>query len=114
MPTKKKPTAVYFPTIVGPDGYAPAFACGNHQPSHLAKSLKQLMKLSQTYGCRRFHMRVATAATEVAPPAGLPTFICGNHHPQHIANSMSELMSLRTLHGCADFKAVHSFSLIPE
>lgn len=100
MPAKKKSrAALRFPTIVGRDGLPLTFICGNHHPPHIAKSIKRLLELSQTLGCRKFRV---LERPEEAPP----TFACGNHEPAHIANSTQEMEDLKNTEGCTNFHVI--------
>lgn len=56
--TPETPAGSMYPKVIGPDGSPPTFKCGNHTKPHIAKSIKQMMKLCSTKGCRTFYVVV--------------------------------------------------------
>jgi hypothetical protein len=58
--TPETDSGTMYPKVVGPDGTPPTFMCGNHQKPHIAKSIKQMMKLQSKKGCRKFYVIIKT------------------------------------------------------
>ena len=62
---KLKPTAtLIIPSVKGPDGLPPTYICGNHQPSHVARSTKRMLELAAVKKCRNF---IVTVGPSILP-----------------------------------------------